>query len=239
MTQWIIITVVFLLASIIKGATGFGFSLFTLPVLLFWFPLIQVIPILTACNLLSSLIIVIQNRVFSPGRADKILIGWGVVGTAIGVFFLKNIASQYLIIALAVIFIILSFSFLLGYRFTIKKPKRAAMVGGLISGLMTGIFSISGPPLTIFLTSLKVSNQTFRNVFAWFNVFVALFALLIFIFTGIATLETLNKVLFCFPLILLGAFIGRRFNESINSNLFQKIVFLICLCASIMLLFKP
>lgn len=49
---WIIIIV--LAASLVKGITGFGFALVSLPLLLIWYSPREIIPVLILCNLIAS-----------------------------------------------------------------------------------------------------------------------------------------------------------------------------------------
>lgn len=235
--QWLIFVAVIIIASLIKGATGFGFSLIALPVLLFWFSLEQIVPVLTICNLFSSFIIAVQNKAFAVEKNDKLLILFGVIGTVLGVFFLKEIKSSYLIGALSVVFTLLSVSFLLGFRFPIKNNVRASIIWGFFTGAMSGSYSISGPPLTLYLTSLNVSNHRFRNIFAVFNVFIPIVSIVLFLMSGFITIQTLYLVLIAIPLLYLGTFLGKDFT-SIHSSVFRKIVIVISLIASVMLLFK-
>jgi len=234
---WIVFIVIVSVAALIKGATGFGFSLIALPVLLFWFPLSHVVPVLAICNFISSFIIAVQTNAFIIHKNDKFLILFGLIGTLLGVFFLKKIESSYLIIALAIIFSLLSLSFLFGFRFPIKKHTRASIIWGFIAGIMSGSYSISGPPLTLFLTSKNVTNENFRKTFAIFNVFIPAVSIVLFFSYGLITRQSLIYVLIAVPILFLGAFIGKGFT-SVHTGVFRKVVIIISLLASVLLLFK-
>lgn len=60
--DWLFILLVVLIASLVKGITGFGFALVSLPILVAWFPVKELIPVLTICNLLASIVIVLQKK---------------------------------------------------------------------------------------------------------------------------------------------------------------------------------
>ena len=119
-----LIILVVLFAALIKGSTGFGFSLITLPVLLFWFPVKLLIPVLMAGNLFTSVIIVLQKKShILLNRQSWMLILWGVLGTIAGTIFLNSIPDDLLTVIIAVIFAVLSILSLLGVRFKIKNMK--------------------------------------------------------------------------------------------------------------------
>lgn len=50
------------MSSLIKGVTGFGFALLSLPILLMWYEPVEIIPVLMVCNLVASLFIVLQKK---------------------------------------------------------------------------------------------------------------------------------------------------------------------------------
>ena len=57
---WILLIVSF--ASLLKGSTGFGFALVSLPALLFWYPLKELIPTLLLCNFIISVFMILQKK---------------------------------------------------------------------------------------------------------------------------------------------------------------------------------
>lgn len=187
-------------------------------------------------NLLSSFMITMRSKAYRTSTEDKILIGFGFIGTAIGVFLLKKIDAYHLKIALAATFALMSVSYLFGYRIPIRNLKRASVIWGFITGIMSGSYSISGPPLTLFLTSKNVSNTEFRNLFALFNVFIPLISVGMFAALGMITIKTLYLIAASIPMLYLGVYIGKGFT-GIKTETFRKIVIIISLIASILLLF--
>ncbi len=236
---WIILIV--LAASLIKGITGFGFALISLPLLLNWYPAKELIPVLLACNLLSSVIIVLQKkeRKLIEARFQGLIIYGGIFSLA-GVLILKNISERSLMLILSIFFIVLSLISLLNFkkRRPLKFHDRYYKVVGGLLGVLTGAISINGPPLALFLNYANVDNREFREIFAWFSIVTAAITLAGYFFIGIFNFQSLKMVGAFFPILYFGSFVGKRLNSKMPVQLFQRLTVVLTLIASIVLLLK-
>lgn len=82
---YIFLTVI--ISSLIKGVSGFGFALISLPILLTWYEPKEIIPVLMICNLVASVFIILQKK--NQQLIDKAsisLILSGGIFTLTGVF---------------------------------------------------------------------------------------------------------------------------------------------------------
>ncbi|PIF04354.1 MAG: hypothetical protein CSA36_09170, partial [Draconibacterium sp.] len=91
--EYVAIVIVILLAAFVKGVTGFGFALVSLPLLmLFGFDAKELIPVLMFCNLFASILIVLQKKEYKLiDRKSRSLIIYGAVFTILGVAVLNYI----------------------------------------------------------------------------------------------------------------------------------------------------
>ena len=236
---WIILIV--LAASLIKGITGFGFALIALPLLLNWYPAKELIPVLLACNLLSSLIIVLQKKDRKLiNRQFQTLIIYGGIFSLVGVLILRNISEKTLIFVLSIFFIVLALISLLNFkkRKPLKLHEGYYKIAGSLLGVLTGATSINGPPLALFLNYSNVDNREFREIFAWFSIVTAVVTLAGYFFIGIFTLQSLRMVGSFFPILYLGSFVGKRLNTKMPVPMFQKLTVVLTLISSIVLLIK-
>lgn len=236
MNIWIIIVVI--ISSLIKGLTGFGFALVSLPVLLFWYPPKEIIPVLMICNLIASLLIVVQKKDQKLlSKNAYVLIASGAVFTLIGVFVLKSVSGKALVHISGIFFIALTLlSFLDKKSDKLNLPAISYPLAGAIIGLITGTISVSGPPLALFLNRAKVTNREFREIFAAFSVVTAIIACIGYIHTGMLTLETLKTALTFTPILLLGTIVGKYFNSRISTHRFQFINIALTLISCVLLL---
>lgn len=233
---WVYVFAVILLASLLKGITGFGFALLSMPLLLFVYPVKFLIPVLTGFNLFTSILIVLSKKQKKQGLKALILPSWGILGLIPGVLFLHFQSDRTLKIFAGIMLSLLAFAFLFGYRFKIRNPRRATMIAGLVSGFLNGSISVGGPPLAFFLTSIKEDNEGFRMKFAWFSIATASSALIGYYTAGLINNETFRMLLYMFPVLITGTLVGKKVSRYIPVELFRKICILISLISGIMVL---
>jgi len=232
---WIFITIV--ISSLIKGFTGFGFALISLPALLLWYSPKEIIPVLMICNLIASLMIVLQKKETKliDKQSGALIIAGGAF-TFAGVMVLDFVSSNVLVRISGAFFIVLTLLSLKGKsNDNTKLPGYTYPLVGAIIGFITGLISISGPPLALYLNKAKVSNQEFREIFAWFSVITAIIAIFGYYYAGLLNYQTIKTSLLFTPILLLGTVIGKRFNTAMPVSKFQKINMVLTLISSILL----
>jgi len=234
---WIALIVV--IASLVKGITGFGFALVALPPLMIWYSPKEIIPVLLLCNLFSSVLIVLQKKDRQLiNKQFEWLIIFGALFTIIGVVFLKYLPEHLLIVIVSVFLIILTVLSILGVQYPLKITDRSYKIAGAFLGFLTGSISISGPPMALFLYSAKVDKQQFREIFSWFSVVTSVVALSGYFVLGILTLQSLKTSLLFLPILFIGSFIGKRINNIIPVIVFKKAILIITLFSSVFILLK-
>ncbi|ALO15578.1 Sulfite exporter TauE/SafE [Salinivirga cyanobacteriivorans] len=232
---WIILIV--LLASLIKGITGFGFAMVSLPLLMFWYSPLELIPVLMISNLLSSALILLQKKEQKlVSKPFKGLILFGAIFTILGVVALNFISEDHLAKFVALFFILLSGISLLKVRYhpVIKKPWYK--LAGALCGFLTGCISISGPPLALFLNFANAGKQQFREIFAWFSLITAIIALIGYYFSGLLTAKSLEMSALFLPLLFIGSFLGKRLNKKVPTVLFRQFSIAMSLVSCVVLL---
>ncbi len=234
---WVILIV--LVASLVKGITGFGFALVSLPPLLIWYSPKEIIPVLLLCNLFSSTIIVLQKKDRKLiSKQFNTLILYGAAFTIFGVILLKYLPEELMIVILSIFLILLSILSVLGVEYPLKLTTRSYKIAGAFLGFLTGSISISGPPMALFLHSAKVDNQQFREIFSWFSIATSVVALVGYILLDILTFKSFKMVLLFIPILYIGSFIGKRINHLIPDIVFKKAILIITLISSIFILIR-
>lgn len=235
---WVIIIIMF--SSLIKGITGFGFALVSLPLLLMWYTPKEIIPVLMICNLIASIMIVLQKKEHKLlDKQSYYLIAAGGIFTIAGVIALSSTDGKWLIRFSGILFIFLTI-----YSLARKKPKninmrnRAYLLAGAFIGFLTGAISVSGPPLALFLNKANISNQKFREIFAAFSIITAVIAILGYYQAGMMTLQTLELTFIFVPLLLMGTILGKKINTIMPIEKFQTINIVLTLIASIILVMQ-
>ena len=118
---WIILIII--ISSLIKGITGFGFALLSFPLLLTWYSPKEIIPVLMICNLIASIMIVLQKKEYKMlDKQSYYLIGTGGLFTIAGVIALSSTDGKWLIRLSGILFIVLTI-----YSLVRKMPKQTTM----------------------------------------------------------------------------------------------------------------
>jgi len=233
---WIIIIVI--ASSLIKGITGFGFALFSFPLLLIWYTPKEIIPVLMICNLIASVLIVVQKKEHKLlDKQSYILIGAGGIFTMLGVIALSSGDGKILVHTSGVLFIALTLISLKKRKNKAKKmPGHIYACSGAFIGFLTGAVSVSGPPLALFLNRANVSNRKFREIFAAFSVITATIALFGYYQAGMINAQTIKSSLVFTPILLGGTILGKYLNSRISMGSFQTANIVLTLLASILLI---
>lgn len=236
----IYVFLIIIFSSLIKGITGFGFALFSFPLLLIWYTPKEIIPVLMICNFIASLFIILQKKEHKLlDKQSYLLMISGAFFTIAGVVALGSSNEKILIHLSGVFFIALTV-----FSLKKKKPKNvnlknyAYIIAGMLIGFITGAISVSGPPLALFLNRAHVSNQKFREVFATFSVITATVAIFGYYQLGYITLQTITTSSVFLPILLTGTIVGKKLNTRMSVTKFQIVNIVLTLVSSILLIFS-
>ena len=232
---WVILIIIF--SSLIKGITGFGFALVSFPLLLMWYTPKEIIPVLMICNLIASVMIVLQKKDHKLlDKQSYYLIAAGGIFTIVGVIALSSTDGKWLIRFSGILFILLTiYSLARKNTKSITMRNRAYLSAGAFIGFLTGAISVSGPPLALFLNKANISNRKFREIFAAFSIITAVFAIFGYYHAGMMTMQTLTLALTFVPILLTGSVFGKKLNTVMPIEKFQTINIVLTLIASIIL----
>lgn len=223
----LITALVILLSSVIKGITGFGFSLLAIPVLSYIFPMDVLIPALVIFNLVTSIMVLFKLK--EKVRAYYIIpmMIASLLGIPFGIYILTYVDANILKLVISFLVIIFSLKMLSGVKLAKKNLNKPVVFAGFISGLLTSSISIGGPPLVIALDRKGYGKELFRGIFIWFMVISSLFSTIAFYYKGLLSFQTIKYSAFALPLLFIGSTWGVKIAAQINAIKFRKIV--ICL----------
>jgi hypothetical protein len=139
---------------------GFGFSLLSVPLLVMLMPAPRVVPLLAVFSLLVNAAVLYQCRShLRPRRILPLLIA-GLAGVPLGVRLLTLASESTLRIALGGATVVMSCALLFGVRFRTKREALAMVPVGLLSGVMNGAATLSGPPVIIFQIAQRAGKNS-------------------------------------------------------------------------------
>lgn len=221
-TQIIIGLIVIFFAGMIQGITSFGFSLLAVPLLGLFLPLQIVVPMLIIYSLFLNSIILYNVRKHVDIKKIAILVIAGVIGTPFGTYLLKAQDENILKIAVGIIVTFSAVAFLRGFKVHVKNEKFSYIPVGLMSGLLNGSVSLSGPPVILFLTNQGVEKQTFRaNLTSYFWV-LNLITVPTYLISGLITKDVMNYTMYLFPALIIGVIVGIKMGNKVDESIFRR-----------------
>ncbi|NGZ76637.1 sulfite exporter TauE/SafE family protein [Saccharibacillus sp. VR-M41] len=214
---------IILAASFVQSLTSFGFALIALPLLSLFLPLHQAVPVIVIFSLFVCLGVAISNRRDIRLRQIWLLILAGVIAAPFGTYLLLVVRGEVLKAATGVLITLFAALMLLGRTFPIRSERTAFVTAGLLSGLLNGSISVSGPPLALILSNQGMSKQAVRANLALNGVILNTVSVISFAAAGLLNRETGGFLGWTFPAMLLGAWLGVKAVNRFDERLFKGV----------------
>jgi uncharacterized membrane protein YfcA len=226
------------LAAIVRGFSGFGFSLLSITAISIFMPAQDIVPSIFLLEVAASLNLIpsIWREIDWRGIA-WLLLGY-VIGLVPGIYALVHAPAAPLNIALGLFVIATSIVMLSGFRLQ-KTPGPGATVGtGILSGLLNGAFGTGGPPVVLFYFSTPAAAAVGRaSVIAFFFMTDTL-GLIGQAYSGIITTQIFAQFIAWIPALLIGIFIGAKGFKHMDQAKFRRAVLIILIALAIVTLVK-
>ena len=215
------------LAAIVRGYSGFGFSLLAITSLSLIFPPAQVIPAIFMLEIAASLHTLPAIWRDVHWRSLSLLMVGTVVGTPFGVYLLANIAPAPMTLALAVF--VLAATALLWRGFALKSMPgtSATLAVGAATGIANGAFGIGGPPVILFYFASPAGHAVGRASLVAFFILTDVTGLIFLAREGLFTKEPGILALAFLPALAAGVWLGARSFKTADPARFRKIVLII------------
>jgi len=233
LSQFLIILFIVFIASIIRGFNGFGFSATCMSLISFILPAIEIVPIILVLEVMVSIFMFpyIWNNI-DWKFVFQILIGISI-GSPIGLYLLKILSPDLVHLSICGIIIFFVILQLRGYsnkRINILPVK---FLAGGVSGIINGLGTLGGMPISLFLLITKVRPIVIRGSLAAIFFIADAYVLNLSFYAEIVKPTALYRVL---PLILvlpIGIYIGNKFFVKSREETYRKFVFYFLILISI------
>lgn len=215
------------LAAIVRGYSGFGFSLLSVAALSLVYPTAKIVPVIFLLELAASIHLLPSIWKDIHWRSLLPLAIGCLIATPFGVWALASLDATMMQLALSAFVLIAVALMWLGYAMKSMPGPILSTAVGAASGLANGAFGIGGPPVVLFYFSSPAGNIAGRaSLIAFFLITDAI---------GLANLARYDLVskdtfwlaaLFA-PCLFAGVWLGARSFKSADQNSFRKMVLII------------
>ncbi len=231
--------VILLAAYFIRGITGFGSGLVSVPLLALFLPLQFVVPLILLLDFTAS--IVIGGLHFKRVRWDEIgiLIPFGVIGVIVGTTLLVELPPGPMLFALAGFVFIFALRSLLNLHGDKLISRGWAVPAALTGGTVGALFGTGGPPYVIYLSHRIRDKSDLRATFSALFFTEGLTRIVSFLVVGLLLSGTVWIAYVAALPVMLGAlYLGGRVHVGLSQAQMTRLVGVLLLVSSVSLLFK-
>jgi len=210
-----ILTTVFALlcilgAAVVRGYSGFGFSLLGVSSLSLLLPPAEIVPSIFILEVAASLHLLPGAWRDIHWRALLWLTLGCLVGTPVGVYALAHVPAAPMTVALAAFVLVATLLLARGYALRSFPGPGATLATGVVSGLCNGSFGIGGPPVILFFFSSPAGVAAGRASMIAFFLLTDLIALAWQGWDGLLTPMTVWRAVMFLPALVAGISLGNR-----------------------------
>ena len=224
------ILVAFSLGGILKGATGAGAPIITIPVIAAFYDVRIAVIIMVVPNLLTNIGQLYQFRktILPKFFTLSFSLGGGI-GAFFGTILLVNLSIKILTLSVAFIVIIYILLKLIvpSWKLTYKKAEKLVFLMGTGGGVLQGTAGLSAPISITFLNSMKLErNQFIPTISVYFGV-MSIFQMPTLYYYDFLNLEIIIVSFISTLVLLLFMPFGSWIAKSVSKESFDKITLIL------------
>ena len=235
----VLVLCILMSAYFIRGITGFGSALISVPLLALSQPIQFAVPLVLALDFTASLILGGTNTKKANWQEIKILLPFGMLGACIGAFALLRLPTEPVLVALGAFTMFFGFRNVFGLQPTGQLPRAYAVPAGLAGGAAGALFGAGSPPYIMYLTRRLLDKSAVRATFSWLIAIDGGFRLALFLFAGLLFDPKLQIAygLGLFPMAV-GLYTGNKVHLDITSAGMLRVVGALLVLSGAMLFLK-
>ena len=196
------------LASVLRGFTGFGFGLAAVPLLSLILPPARVVPLVVVLQVIVGAAGLRDASRLCDWRAIRGLAPGVILGIPIGILILTLFAADTVRLAIGALIAVSAVFLWRGPRVSRVPSAPVTMAVGMVSGVISGLASMGGPPVVVYLLALGHGSAVVRAtsiIYFMMSGSISMGAMLI---RGLIDREVLILSIASVPALLVGTRIG-------------------------------
>src|SRR5258706_15239156 len=215
----VLVLCILMSAYFIRGITGFGSALISVPLLALSQPLQFAVPLVLALDFTASLVLGGLNRKQANWSEIKILLPFGMIGACLGAYALVTLPTTPILLTLGAFTMFFGFRNIFGLQPVGQLSRVRAIPAGLAGGGAGALFGTGGPPYIMYLTRRLLDKGEVRATFSWLFAIEGGVRLAIFLFAGLL-LDTKLQIAYVLGLIPVaaGPEPGNKVHPAINEE---------------------
>jgi uncharacterized membrane protein YfcA len=220
--QFVVIT---LIAAIVNGALGYGFSSITVPLALFFVSNRVLNPALVLVEVVLNGYVLWVNRDALPAVRRRMLpiVAGLVPGIVLGTLAVALVRPDWLKLWTFALLLPLILVQAGGFRRPLRSERLWGLPFGAGVGTLYALTTISGPPLALALNNQGLAKREFRAALGFVRLAEASFTAIAYWYAGLFTPQALALVPAIVPSLLIGVPFGVWLIKRIDAETFRRI----------------
>ena len=167
------------------------------------------------------------------------LLAAAAVGIVIGSFIISTVDEAALrrIIAISMFVFAVFYAFSKSVRLDPSKQKRNAWPAGVISGVVSTLAHLGGPPIFVYLMTTNLSPRRFVATSAFLFASINLLKVPGYLAAGLFDGDLIVSTMWAWAMIPIGVLVGRALVDRINREWFERVTVVLLAAGALVLLF--
>jgi uncharacterized protein len=214
-----------LVAAVVNGALGYGFSSITVPLALLFLTNRVLNPALVLVEVvLNGYVLWVNRDALGAVRRRMLPVVLGLVpGVAAGTLIVTQVRPDWLKLGTFTLLLPLILLQAAGYRRPIRSERSIGFPFGTGVGLLYSLTTISGPPLALMLNNQGLAKREFRAALGFVRLAEATFTAIAYAYAGLFTRASLGLTPTIVPSLLIGVPLGAWLIRRIDAETFRRI----------------
>jgi uncharacterized membrane protein YfcA len=219
------LAVITLLAAVVNGALGYGFSSITVPLALLFLANRALNPALVLIEVALNAYVLWVNRAAAARvwpRVVPVVVGL-LPGIIVGTLILAKVTPAWLRFATFVVLLPLILVQAAGYRRPIRSERSVGLLFGGGVGVLYAVTTISGPPLAVMLSNQGFVLQEFRAALGLIRLAESSLTAVSYTTAGLVSSTSLRLALTIVPSVAVGVPIGAWLIRQVRAETFRRV----------------
>jgi uncharacterized protein len=195
-------------AAVLRGFTGFGFGLAAVPLLSLALPPKQVVPLVVTLQFMVGVAGLREAMKTCDWRAVGALTPGLVVGVPVGLTVLTVLAPNPVRIVIGGIILLSVVVIQRGARLSPNPSWRVSGGVGFVSGILSGLASMGGPPVVVYLLAIGHTAARMRATTIVYFMLSAVVSLVPMVWRGLITRDIGIWAVTAIPALFIGSRLG-------------------------------
>ena len=223
--QTVALALITLLAAVVNGALGYGFSSITVPLALLFLANRVLNPAMVVIEVALNAYVLWVNRGALPTvwrRMLPIVIGL-VPGIALGTLIVAQVSPAQLRFYTFVVLLPLILLQAAGFRRPIQSERSVGAVFGGGLGVLYSVTTISGPPLAVMLNNQGLAKNEFRAALGFIRLAESTFTAFAYWYVGLYSINSMLLIPVILPSVVVGVPIGVWLIRHVRAETFRRV----------------